>query len=114
MRIFHLDGQRARFFGWVVIPAGKNGVPNKNHLRNGNAQDVPQFSNTVSFVDPMLGNVNRRRTAQTHESLRNQFVETRLHLLALAEIRIPVLLFIQGSLLPESGKCDLAASILDD
>ena len=33
-------------------------MANKNHLLNGNAKCVSQFSNAVGFVDAGLGDVN--------------------------------------------------------
>ena len=43
MRISDLDRQDACFFGWVVIPAWEQGIPDKNHLLNSNASVSRSF-----------------------------------------------------------------------
>ena len=69
MRISDLDRQDACFFGWVVIPAWEQGIPDKNHLLYFNAKRVPEFSNPVGFVDAGFGDINGCRSTQTHGKL---------------------------------------------
>ena len=79
-----------------------------------NAEDIAEFPNPVGFVDSMLGDIDGRRATQAHGKLRDQLVKESLYPLSLAEIRIPLLLFFQRSLLPQPRKRDLAPPVFND
>ena len=71
------------FFCRIVISAGKQRIADKNHLINGNAKDVPEFSNPVGFINARLGDVNGSRASQAHGKLGDQFIKKCLDLLPL-------------------------------
>jgi hypothetical protein len=47
------------------VSSWKHGVTDKDHFRNGDLQDVPEFPDSVRLIDAMLGNIDRSRAAQT-------------------------------------------------
>jgi hypothetical protein len=91
--ISDLDTHDACLSRRIVVPAGKQGIPYKNHLIDCNAQDVPEFSNTVGLVNARFGDIDRRRATQMDRKLRNKGVKDCLDLLPLGKIRVPSLLF---------------------
>ena len=107
------DGKSTSFFGRIVVPAGKQRIADKNHLINGNAKDVPKFSNPVGFINARLGDVNGGRASQAHGKLGDQFIKERLDLLPLGEVRVPFFLFFDGRLLSQCGKRNLASPVFN-
>ena len=100
MGIFDLNGKDPRFFGRIVVSAREHSISHENHLLDGDAKDVAEFSNPVGFVDPMLGDIDGGRAAEAYGEFRDKLVENRLYPLSFAEIRIPFLLFFEGCMLP--------------
>ena len=107
------DGHNTGLFGRIVVPTGKQGIPDKNHLWNGNTKDVPEFSNPICLIDARLGDVNGCRATQAHGKFGDKLIKERLDLLPLGEIRVPFLLFFERSLLPQCGERDLASPVFN-
>ena len=94
-----LDRNNPCFFGRIVVSAGEQGVPDKNHLADCDAQNVSKFSDPVGFVYALLGDIDGSRPTQAHGKLGNRFIKQCIYLLPLGKVRVPFLLLFQGSLL---------------
>src|SRR6185312_10274929 len=114
MRISDLDGLRACFFGRIIVPTGEHSVSDEDHLSNRYMKDIPELSDSVGLIDPMLRDIDRGRTAQAHGKLGDERIKDRLDLLSLRKLRIPLLLFVNRSLLAQGGERDLASSVLNN
>ena len=114
MRIFDLDGQGARFLGRIVVSTREHGISDENHFLDGNAENIPEFSNTVGFINAMLGDINGGRAAQAYGEFRDKLVQDCLYPFPSAEIRIPFLLFFKGCMLPSPGECNLASPVFNN
>lgn len=77
-------------------------------------KDIPELSDSVGLIDPMLCDIDRGRAAQAHGKLGDERIKNRLYLLSLRKLRIPLLLFVNLSLLAQRGECDLASSVLNN
>src|SRR4029077_3880443 len=110
----HLDGQRACFLGWIVVPAWEHRIANKNHPLNRYVKDLAKFANSMAFVDAVLCDIGGRCAAQTHGKLRDQRIEDCLYLLSLGEIGVPLHLFLKRLVLPQGGVSDLASAVVSD
>ena len=64
-----LDRNNPCFFGRIVVSAGEQGVPDKNHLADCDAQNVSEFSDPVGFVYALLGDIDGSRPTQAHGKL---------------------------------------------
>jgi hypothetical protein len=53
-----LDGHNACLYRWIVVPTNQQGIPYKNHLINRNTKDIAEFSNTVTFVNAKLSDID--------------------------------------------------------
>jgi hypothetical protein len=60
----NLDAPNASFSGRIVVSADKQSIPDKNHFSDRNAQDVPELSNTIGFVNARFGDIDRCCAAQ--------------------------------------------------
>jgi hypothetical protein len=68
----------AGLLGGIVVSAREQGVPDKNHLVNGNAENVSQLSDPVGLVNAGLGDVDGRRSPQAYGELGNQRVKRQM------------------------------------
>src|SRR5271168_890861 len=107
------DGNHPGFLGGIIIPSWKQGVPDEDHLFQGDAEDVSQLSYAVSLVDAGFRDIDGSRPAHAHREFGQQDVEERFDLLAFGVVGVPLALLIQGGVLTESGISNLAASIFE-
>lgn len=114
MWILHLDGQRACFLGWIVVPAWKDRIPDEDHPLNCYVKNLAKFANSIAFVDAVPCDIDGGRAAQTHGKLRDQRIEDCLYLLWLGEIGVPLQLFLKRRWLPQGGVSDLASVVVND
>src|SRR6185437_10868885 len=101
IRISNLDGLRACFFGRIIVPTGEHRIPDEDHLINRYMKDIPELSDSVRLIDPMLRDIDRGRAAQAHGKLEDERIKERLYFLSLRKLRIPLLLFVNRSLLAQ-------------
>ena len=93
------DGHDTGLFSRIVVSTREQGIPDKNHLINCNAKDVPEFSNPVGFINARLGDVNGCRASQAHGKFGDKFIKECFYLFSFGEIMVTFFLLLDGSLL---------------
>src|SRR5579883_726467 len=113
LRIAHRDALGSGFKRRIIVAARKEGVADKEHLLDRNAQHVAQLADAVGLVDSRTRHVDRGRSAETNGELRQRLSENRLNRFALGKVWIPLGFFFERRLLPQSRVGDLGAAIFD-
>ena len=113
IRVLHLDCIQSNLLSWVIVSTCENGITDNHHLLERNATGIPQLLQSITLVHSFLSNIDRCGSTHVDEKSEETCSKVDLNDFAFSEIRVPVFLFSDWSLLSKCREGDLSSTIFN-